>query len=118
MAPVLMAPRVVLATGLGVGASLSIHPASPFSLTSSPLQCQAPPSHEPQPSAPSRRTHRSKWLAPRKMRQISLGSVLGLVAGLGLRAVSTVLAVSLGIGIVLVEVYIFLDVVNCEWRPG
>jgi uncharacterized membrane protein (Fun14 family) len=38
------------------------------------------------------------------MRQISLGSVLGLVAGVGLRAFSRVLVVVLGMGLVLVEV--------------
>lgn len=37
------------------------------------------------------------------MRQISLGSVLGLVAGVGLRAFSRTLAVVLGMGVVLVE---------------
>jgi hypothetical protein len=43
-------------------------------------------------------------LTPDNMRQISLGSVLGLVAGVGLRAFSKVLVVVLGMGVVLVEV--------------
>lgn len=38
------------------------------------------------------------------MRQISLGSVLGVLAGLGLRAVSRVLVFAVGVGIVVVEV--------------
>jgi uncharacterized membrane protein (Fun14 family) len=38
------------------------------------------------------------------MRQISLGSVLGLAAGLGLRIFSKALVFVLGVGIVLVEV--------------
>lgn len=38
------------------------------------------------------------------MKQVSLGSVLGLVAGVGLRAFSRVLVVILGMGVVLVEV--------------
>lgn len=40
------------------------------------------------------------------MRQVSLGSVLGLVAGVGLRAFSKALVVILGMGVVLVEVCI------------
>ena len=38
------------------------------------------------------------------MRQVSLGSVLGLVVGVGLRAFSRVLVVLLGMGVVFVEV--------------
>lgn len=49
-----------------------------------------------------------RWLTPRRMRQISLGSVLGLIAGVGLRAFSRTLAVVLGMGVVLVEVFSFL----------
>lgn len=40
----------------------------------------------------------------RTMRQVSLGSVLGLLVGVGLRAFSRVLVVLLGIGVVAVEV--------------
>jgi uncharacterized membrane protein (Fun14 family) len=38
------------------------------------------------------------------MRQVSLGSVLGLVVGVGLRAFSRVLVVLFGMGIIAVEV--------------
>lgn len=38
------------------------------------------------------------------MRQVSLGSVLGLLVGVGLRAFSRALVVLLGIGVVAVEV--------------
>jgi len=38
------------------------------------------------------------------MKQVSLGSVLGLVAGVGLRAFSRVLVVLIGMGVVFVEV--------------
>lgn len=43
-------------------------------------------------------------LTASNMRQVSLGSVLGLVVGVGLRAFSRVLVVLLGMGIVAVEV--------------
>ncbi|KAJ5709069.1 hypothetical protein N7493_010403 [Penicillium malachiteum] len=42
-------------------------------------------------------------LCPENLRQVSLGSVLGLVAGVGLRAFSRVLVVVLGMGVVLIE---------------
>jgi hypothetical protein len=38
------------------------------------------------------------------MRQVSMGSVLGLVVGVGLRAFSRVFVVLFGMGIILVEV--------------
>jgi uncharacterized membrane protein (Fun14 family) len=38
------------------------------------------------------------------MKQISLGSVLGLVAGVGLRAFSRILVVVIGMGVVFIEV--------------
>jgi uncharacterized membrane protein (Fun14 family) len=37
------------------------------------------------------------------MKQISLGSVLGLVAGVGLRAFSRILVVVIGMGVVFIE---------------
>jgi uncharacterized membrane protein (Fun14 family) len=43
-------------------------------------------------------------LNARYMRQISLGSVLGLATGLGLRVFSKALVFVLGVGIVLIEV--------------
>jgi uncharacterized membrane protein (Fun14 family) len=45
------------------------------------------------------------------MRQVSLGSVLGLIVGVGLRAFSRALVVLLGMGIVLVEVCDSWDIV-------
>jgi hypothetical protein len=49
-------------------------------------------------------TQRGGFLTKENMRQVSLGSVLGLVAGVGLRAFSKALVVLLGMGVVLVEV--------------
>lgn len=66
-------------------------------------------------------------LTPSNMKQVSLGSVLGLVAGVGLRAFSRVLVVIIGMGVVLIEVCIscsgsllwifrlFLDVCVLLW---
>jgi uncharacterized membrane protein (Fun14 family) len=47
------------------------------------------------------------FLTAEGMRQVSLGCVLGLVAGVGLRAFSKALVVILGMGVVLVEVCIW-----------
>ncbi|KAJ5104861.1 hypothetical protein NUU61_002208 [Penicillium alfredii] len=119
-------PSTILRLGLGLGAGLSaatFHPLSPF--RSAPLQCQySAPYYRPE-SATSTETG---WavnandpilqkqgrtraggsaghglLTARNLRQVSLGSMLGLVAGVGLRAVSRVLVVVLGMGVVLVE---------------
>lgn len=49
------------------------------------------------------------FLTASLMRQVSLGSVLGVVAGLGLRVFSRALVFFLGVGIVLVEVTSFLS---------
>jgi uncharacterized membrane protein (Fun14 family) len=49
---------------------------------------------------------RTGLLTAEGMRQVSLGCVLGLVAGVGLRAFSRALVVILGMGVVLVEVCI------------
>lgn len=43
-------------------------------------------------------------LTASNMRQVSMGSVLGLVVGVGLRAFSRVLVVLFGMGIVAIEV--------------
>ena len=113
-----------LGVGLGVGLSLSLSPASPFRSASAPIQCQyTAPYYRPethispetgwavnrddpvlQKQGRTSSSRSSRWLTPRTMRQISLGSVLGLVAGVGLRAVSRVLVVALGMGVVLVQV--------------
>lgn len=47
-------------------------------------------------------------LTASNMRQVSMGSVLGLVVGVGLRAFSRVLVVLLGMGIVAIEVRFLL----------
>lgn len=46
----------------------------------------------------------SGGLNPRAVRQISLGSVLGIMAGLGVSVFSKTLAVLIGLGIVCVQV--------------
>ncbi|KAJ5665569.1 uncharacterized protein N7477_008017 [Penicillium maclennaniae] len=111
-----------LGLGLGIGISaVTLHPLSPF--RTAPLQCQynAPYSSGSQSAESSwavnsNNAHWQKegrsgiaaqvngFMTPENMKQISLGSVLGLVAGVGLRAFSRVLVVLIGMGIVLVEV--------------
>lgn len=117
----------VLGVGLGLSLSLSLYPASPFRSASSPIQCQYTAPYYRTDTQVSPETgwtvdrndpmlrkqgqtspKSSRWLTPRRMRQISLGSVLGLIAGVGLRAFSRTLAVVLGMGVVLVEVFSFL----------
>ncbi|KAF7716741.1 Uncharacterized protein PECH_008668, partial [Penicillium ucsense] len=111
-------PSTILRLGLGLGIGLSaatLYPQSPF--RAAPLRCDWPSSGS-RPTAPEINfTGRSSssteagiatqaknaLLTPENMRQISLGSVLGLVAGVGLRAFSKVLVVVLGMGVVLVE---------------
>ncbi|PYH95355.1 hypothetical protein BO71DRAFT_398140 [Aspergillus ellipticus CBS 707.79] len=109
----LLRPTITLlatatATGLGLGLTLS-------TLRASPLQCQYSASapgipdqswtvNSPDPVARKQGSKAaSGFLTPSNMRQISLGSVLGLVVGLGLRAFSRALVVLLGMGIVAVE---------------
>lgn len=115
----------LLGTGLGVGLSLSLYPLSPF--RAPPMQCQytAPyyrPESQTSPDSGwamdaqdpllrkqgttrnSNHTTGGGILTASNMRQVSLGSVLGLVVGVGLRAFSRVLVVLLGMGIVAVEV--------------
>jgi hypothetical protein len=120
-------PSTLLRVGLGLGIGLSaatLHPLSPF--RAAPMLCEysAPYSrtagqasgetgwavHPNDPTLQKQgRTRiaaqaKNAFLTPENMRQISLGSVLGLVAGVGLRAFSKVLVVVLGMGVVLVEV--------------
>ncbi|KAJ5280196.1 hypothetical protein N7478_005568 [Penicillium angulare] len=115
-----------LRLGLGVGLGLSaatLHPLSPF--RAAPMQCQySAPYYRPETQANAdsgwalkpedpllqkqgrtgiTEQAKSAFLSPENMRQISLGSVLGLVAGVGLRAFSRVLVVVLGMGVVLIE---------------
>lgn len=116
--------RTSTVLGVGLGLSFTLHPLSSF--RASPIQCQysAPyyrtdvpaatetgwgvPSDDPvlakqgktRPSTSSG----SGALTASNMRQVSLGSVLGLVAGVGLRAFSRALVVLIGMGVVFVEV--------------
>ena len=116
--------RTSAVLGASIGLSLSLSPLSPF--RAAPMQCQytAPyprtgdntiPGWGISPDDPvlvkQGRTGRNVWgngndgiLTASNMRQVSLGSVLGLVAGVGLRAFSRALVVLLGMGVVLVEV--------------
>lgn len=111
--------------GLGIGLGLSaatLHPLSP--LRTPALQCQySAPYYRPEGAAGAEtgwtvrpndpllsKQGRSaagtagRFMTPSNMKQVSLGSVLGLVAGVGLRAFSRVLVVIIGMGVVLVEV--------------
>jgi hypothetical protein len=112
----------------GIGLSF-FHPSSPFRLP--PMQCQfSSNNRSPDVSSDSAWTvspddqlaerqgrsavpgeHRDnrngRFLTATMMRQISLGGVLGLAAGLGLRIFSRSLALVLGVGLVVVEVISF-----------
>ncbi|CRG87234.1 hypothetical protein PISL3812_04251 [Talaromyces islandicus] len=121
MATLLLSYRPLFRTAaLGAGLGLSLlHPSSP--LRSSPLQCQynapyynrhASPetgwSLDPNSPIVEKQGRTSpaagnRLLSAWTVRQISLGSVLGLAAGLGLRVFSKALVFVLGVGIVLVE---------------
>ncbi|KAJ5191217.1 uncharacterized protein N7498_010202 [Penicillium cinerascens] len=110
-----------LGLGLGIGISTAtLHPFSPFRAT--PIQCQyTAPYYRPEspanaetgwavgPNDPllQKQGHsgqaRASFLTPGNMKQVSLGSVLGLVAGVGLRAFSRVLVVVIGMSVVLIE---------------
>jgi hypothetical protein len=114
-------PATLLRLGLGVGIGLSaatMHPLSPF--RAAPMQCQYAVPQQPTFNRDSEwavnsaeslgqkqgRPRQTGLLNAETMRQVSLGSVLGLVAGVGLRAFSKALVVILGMGVVLVEVCI------------
>ncbi|KAJ5948900.1 hypothetical protein N7454_002207 [Penicillium verhagenii] len=125
MAFPLFSPSIVrLGLGLGVGLSVAtLHPLSPF--RTAPIQCQySAPYYRPESQANAdsgwavkpedsilhkqgqtgiAEKAKAAFLSPDNMRQISMGSVLGLVAGVGLRAFSRVLVVVLGMGIVFIE---------------
>lgn len=123
--------RLGLGIGLGLSAATAtLHPLSP--LRTPALQCQyTAPYYRPEGAASAEtgwavnandpllsKQGRSRsgigaeaaegFLTPDNMKQVSLGSVLGLVAGVGLRAFSRVLVVVLGIGVVLVEVCVLV----------
>ncbi|RJE22008.1 hypothetical protein PHISCL_05673 [Aspergillus sclerotialis] len=113
----LLLSRASAAVGIGLGLSFSLPSFSPF--RSAPMLCQytAPYYRTDSAAAPETgwsigpndpllrkqgRTTNNVSKA-RTMRQVSLGSVLGLLVGVGLRAFSRVLVVLLGIGVVAVE---------------
>ncbi|KAI9374266.1 hypothetical protein BJX61DRAFT_532553 [Aspergillus egyptiacus] len=112
---ILMFSRTSAIVGVGLGLSFALLPSSPF--RAKPTQClftapyhRAGPEQSdwtmgPQDPLRSKQgaTTKSGILTASNMRQISLGSVLGLVVGLGLRAFSRVLVVLFGMGIVAVE---------------
>jgi hypothetical protein len=123
MATLLLSYRPLFRTAaLGAGLGLSLlHPSSP--LRSSPMQCQynapyynrhASPetgwSLDPNSPVVEKQGRTSsaaagdRLLSAWAVRQMSLGSVLGLATGLGLRVFSKALVFFLGVGIVLVEV--------------
>lgn len=113
--------KTLLYTTLPISLFL-LHPSSP--LRAPPLQCQftapvpvpaqhAGPEHSAwafDPAAQKQGTtsgsnkNDGRWLTPVTMRQISLGSLLGVLAGLGLRAFSRVVVFAVGVGVVVVEV--------------
>jgi hypothetical protein len=124
--PLLSPLRLGLGLGIGISAA-TLHPLSPF--RAAPIQCQyTAPYYRPESPANAEtgwavksddpllqkqgRSNiavqaRDTFLTPENMKQISLGSVLGLVAGVGLRAFSRVLVVIIGMSVVLVEVGLF-----------
>jgi hypothetical protein len=114
--------RLGLSLSIGLGAA-TLHPTSPF--RAAPLQCQYSAPNTGTGEAIFNKDSGSGWainngasgsmaqkqkqgfLTAEGMRQVSLGCVLGLVAGVGLRAFSKALVVILGMGVVLVEVCIW-----------
>lgn len=110
--------RTSAALGIGLGLSFSLHPLSPF--RASPMQCQYSAPYyktdspvgagtgwalDPNDPVLRKQGHTTNNVSrARTMRQASLGSVLGLLVGVGLRAFSRVFAVLFGVGIVAVEV--------------
>ncbi|KAJ5958569.1 uncharacterized protein N7479_005719 [Penicillium vulpinum] len=110
-------PATLLRLGLGVGIGLSaatMHPLSPFRAV--PMKCEyAVPQqsvfnkdsgwavNSAESVGQKQRSGQTGLLDAETMRQVSLGSVLGLVAGVGLRAFSKALVVILGMAVVLIE---------------
>jgi len=128
--PLLSPFRLGLGISIGISAA-ALHPLSPF--RAAPVQCQftAPyhtESHGAEtgwavsPNDPLLQKQgrsgiasqaREGFLTPQNMKQVSLGSVLGLVAGVGLRAFSRVLVVIIGMSVVFVEVSLYIRVGFC-----
>ncbi|KAL5002828.1 hypothetical protein BDV10DRAFT_181047 [Aspergillus recurvatus] len=101
--------------GLGLGLSFSLLHSSPF--RTAPMKCDyatpgvgsTGPGWTVSPQDPLRKqgvTGESGIMTASNMRQVSMGSVLGLVVGVGLRAFSRVLVVLFGMAIIAVEKYV------------
>ncbi|KAL2818451.1 hypothetical protein BDW59DRAFT_128567 [Aspergillus cavernicola] len=112
----LMFSRTSAAVGIGLGLSFTLLPTSPFRALPMQFQYVAPDNRagadqtewtmspqDPFWAKQTKTTRGNGILTASNMRQVSLGSVLGLVAGVGLRAFSRVLVVLLGMGLVAVE---------------
>ncbi|KAL4884148.1 hypothetical protein BJY04DRAFT_215578 [Aspergillus karnatakaensis] len=110
----LMFSRTSAIVGVGLGLSFSLLPSSPFRAL--PMKCDTAPYRTGATESPwavsdpslskqgiITRSGGSGILTASNMRQVSMGSVLGLVVGVGLRAFSRVLVVLIGMGIVAVE---------------
>ncbi|KAJ5647355.1 hypothetical protein N7490_003727 [Penicillium lividum] len=107
-------PILRLGLGLGIGLSAAtLHPLSPFRAAPSNANTANAESNwavksdhpllQKQGRTGIAEKAKAAFLSPDNMRQISMGSVLGLVAGVGLRAFSRVLVVVLGMSIVFIE---------------
>ncbi|KAL4784631.1 hypothetical protein BJX76DRAFT_214784 [Aspergillus varians] len=113
----LLFSRTSAVVGIGLGLSFSLLPSSPFRAL--PIRCDhitpsrrpdstdsgwAIGSQDPLLKKQGTTTRRGGGiLTASNMRQASMGSVLGLVVGVGLRAFSRVLVVLFGMGIVAIE---------------
>ncbi|OJJ58233.1 hypothetical protein ASPSYDRAFT_152516 [Aspergillus sydowii CBS 593.65] len=108
--------RTSAVVGIGLGLSFSMLPSSPFRAL--PMKCDyTAPYSRPDSTDPAWAVHPQDPLVKKQgttvrqtgiltasnMRQVSMGSVLGLVVGVGLRAFSRVLVVLFGMGIVAIE---------------
>lgn len=106
---------LLLAIPLGLGLSLPLlrsHPTSAIRCDYGPTSIAQPAqqswAYAQSPEQGSRSSHSKYGISATTARQISLGSVLGLLVGLGLRIFSRPLAFTIGLGILAVEVRAFL----------
>lgn len=116
----LMSSRTSAAVGIGLGLGLSFSALHSSPFRAIPMKCEpATPYIKPDPMDSSWAINSQDPLTRKQgagtsegsgimtasnMRQVSMGSVLGLVVGAGLRAFSRILVVLFGMGIVAVEV--------------